>query len=87
MPGNLLFKEKNDLIIVQSSQIGVVGGHYNLQHVELKNKRTTSPKGEKDWVLVQFTAFNLNVSFKKIKWYIDISWFYIDYYVYFKLKR
>ena len=55
--------------------------------VELKDKRTTSPKGEKDCVLVQFTVFNLNVSFKKIKWYIDISWFYIDYYVYLKLKR
>ena len=71
MPDNLLFKEKNDLIIVQSSQIGVVGGHYNFtvpKNGELKNKRTTSPKGEKDWVLVQFTAFNFNVSFKKIKW-------------------
>ena len=26
--------------------------------VELKNKRTTSPKGGKDWILVKFKAFN-----------------------------
>ena len=55
--------------------------------MELKNIRTTSPKGAKDRVLVKFSAFNSrHVSLKKER-HFDLIMAFCEYYVDFKLKK